>query len=105
MPTPPRRHAADPRLARLRPHPARRRHRLCRSLGRGWIDSPDLVALLRLALRNEARSNRRCSAACWRAAGTACATGCAQHAQRQPPQHPRHYDLGNDFYRLWLDRS
>jgi cyclopropane-fatty-acyl-phospholipid synthase len=84
-----RRHAADPRLARLR--------RILRAgdigfgeaWGAGWIDSPDLVALLRLALRNEGRSNRRCSAACWHAAGTACATGCAQHAQRQPPQHPQ----------------
>ena len=44
----------------------------------GMVDTPDLTALLRLALANEASLNQRCSAARWRAAGTACGTGCGR---------------------------
>ena len=70
----------------------------------GWVHSPDPTALLRLALRNEAVVAR----AVWggplqrlwfrlrhgRNANTRAGSRRNIHA---------HYDIGNDFYRLWLD--
>ena len=70
----------------------------------GWIDSNDLTALLRLALRNEAALDRavfggRLSTLWYRVrhllrANTRGGSRKNIHA---------HYDIGNDFYRLWLD--
>lgn len=72
----------------------------------GWVDTPDLAALLRLALRNEAALDRalfggRLSRLWFRArhllrANTRGGSRRNIHA---------HYDIGNDFYRLWLDET
>ena len=72
----------------------------------GWIDSNDLTALLRLALRNEAALDRavfggRLSTLWYRVrhllrANTRGGSRKNIHA---------HYDIGNDFYRLWLDST
>ncbi len=72
----------------------------------GLLDSPDLTALLRLALRNEA------------ALGSAAAGSLPartwywlKHKLRRNSKSGSkrnihaHYDLGNDFYQLWLDPS
>jgi len=72
----------------------------------GWVDSPDLTALLRLALRNEQALDRAlfggALARCWYTLrhwlrpNTRAGSRSNIHA---------HYDIGNDFYRLWLDPS
>jgi cyclopropane-fatty-acyl-phospholipid synthase len=70
----------------------------------GWLDTPDLVALLRLAIRNEAAMPRTISGGAsarlfyglrhWLRGNTRAGSQRNVHA---------HYDLGNPFYALWLD--
>ncbi len=70
----------------------------------GWLDSPDLVALLRLALLNE-------SAMPQPVVGRMLARGWYRlrhwmnRNTRSGSRHNvhAHYDLGNAFYALWLD--
>ncbi|WP_137927366.1 cyclopropane-fatty-acyl-phospholipid synthase family protein [Cupriavidus sp. 2SB] len=69
-----------------------------------WVDSPDVTALLRLALRNESALPRTI-------AGTWLSRRWYQlrHLLRKNTRDGSrrnihaHYDLGNDFYALWLD--
>lgn len=71
-----------------------------------WVDSPDATALLRLALRNEA-------ALAHTIAGTWLSRRWYQlrHLLRKNTRAGSrrnihaHYDLGNDFYALWLDAT
>jgi cyclopropane-fatty-acyl-phospholipid synthase len=74
--------------------------------GAGWIDSPDLVALLRLALRNEAALEPAVFggvlARCWYRLRHWLRPNTRSGSRRNIHSH---YDIGNDFYRLWLDRS
>jgi cyclopropane-fatty-acyl-phospholipid synthase len=72
----------------------------------GWIDTPDLTALLRLALRNEAALDRALFGGKimtfwyklkhWLRPNTRSGSRKNIHA---------HYDIGNPFYQLWLDPS
>ncbi|WP_322069145.1 cyclopropane-fatty-acyl-phospholipid synthase family protein [Paraburkholderia bannensis] len=71
-----------------------------------WVDSPDLVALLRLAIRNEAAVATTVHggpfARLW--------FGLRHRLRRNTREGSRHnihahYDLGNEFYALWLDRT
>ncbi|MBN3856212.1 class I SAM-dependent methyltransferase [Paraburkholderia sp. Ac-20340] len=71
-----------------------------------WVDSPDLVALLRLAIRNEA------AVAATVHGGTLARLWFAlRHRLRANTREGSrqnihaHYDLGNPFYALWLDRT
>jgi cyclopropane-fatty-acyl-phospholipid synthase len=99
--------------ARLQVHrPARLVARLLARGGLGFAegymagewDSPDLAALLRLAAVNEAALGRAS-----RGTGLSRALDRLRHLARR--NHRRgsrrniayHYDLGNDFYQLWLD--
>ncbi|MBN3759396.1 cyclopropane-fatty-acyl-phospholipid synthase family protein [Burkholderia sp. Ac-20365] len=71
-----------------------------------WLDTPDIVALLRLAIRNEAAVARTVSGSAparwfyglrhWLRPNTRRGSQRNVHA---------HYDLGNPFYALWLDPS
>ncbi len=79
-------------------------------LGEGYIagewSSPDLVALLSLAMRNRGALDRAVYGSAW---GTLLHR--VVHAWRRNSRTgsrrniAAHYDLGNDFYRLWLDPS
>lgn len=70
----------------------------------GWLDTPDPCAVLRLALRNEAALQRT-------VVGGVLAQGwnTLRHRLRLNTRAGSrrnihaHYDLGNDFYALWLD--
>jgi len=74
--------------------------------GAGWVDTPDLAALLRLAQRNRsalvgAVEGGRLASWWYRLrhllrANTRSGSRRNIHA---------HYDLGNDFYGLWLDET
>ncbi|MYM95176.1 SAM-dependent methyltransferase [Duganella vulcania] len=72
----------------------------------GWADTPDLTALLRLALRNEASLEQLmfggALARCWYRLLHWLRPNTRQGSQRNIHAH---YDIGNDFYRLWLDPS
>jgi cyclopropane-fatty-acyl-phospholipid synthase len=74
-------------------------------LAREW-SSPDLVALLELMMRNRGVLERAVYGSWW---GTLAQR--AVHALRRNSlagsrrNVAAHYDLGNDFYRLWLDHS
>jgi cyclopropane-fatty-acyl-phospholipid synthase len=74
--------------------------------GAGWISSPDLVAVLRLALRNEAALEPAVFggvlARCWYRLRHWLRPNTRNGSRRNIHSH---YDIGNDFYRLWLDRS
>ncbi|TFW28371.1 SAM-dependent methyltransferase [Duganella callida] len=74
--------------------------------GAGWLDCPDLVALLRLALRNEAVLEPALFggvlARCWYRLRHWLRPNSRDGSRRNIHAH---YDIGNAFYRLWLDRS
>ena len=79
--------------------------------GEGYMDglwsSPDLVALIELASLN--RASLALSAGWWRVPGQLVRT-LAHRARRNTRAGSRrniaaHYDLGNDFYRLFLDET
>ena len=71
-----------------------------------WIDTSDLTALLRLAIRNEAVLERMVFggklAAIWYRIRYILKPNTREGSRRNIHAH---YDLGNDFYRLWLDGS
>ena len=72
----------------------------------GWITTPDLTAVLRLAVQNEEVldkaifGNRIMSF--WYKIKHALRSNTKKGSRRNIHAH---YDLGNDFYRLWLDPS
>lgn len=72
----------------------------------GWISSPDLVALLRLAIRNEAALEPAvfggALARWWYRLRHWLRPNTRSGSRRNIHSH---YDIGNDFYRLWLDPS
>lgn len=72
----------------------------------GWLDSPDLTALLRLALRNEDALQLgklgRWAARAWHRLRHLLRVNSRRGSRRNIHAH---YDIGNDFYQLWLDRS
>lgn len=72
----------------------------------GWIETPDLTALLRLALRNEAALDQLvfggALARCWYRLRHWLRPNTRKGSQRNIHAH---YDIGNDFYQLWLDPS
>lgn len=76
------------------------------SYAAGWLDSPDLTAVLRLAIRNEAVLQQMVFGGKW-----ATLWYRLKHLLRPNTREGSrknihaHYDIGNDFYRLWLDPS
>jgi len=76
------------------------------ALRRGWVDSPDLTALLRLAISNETAVE----SAVWggRLLGIWYRIRHALRPNTRSGSRENihaHYDLGNAFYGLWLDES
>ncbi|GGP26124.1 SAM-dependent methyltransferase [Silvimonas amylolytica] len=76
------------------------------ALQRGWVSSPDLTTLIRLAIRNEAVMAQPVQgtglARLWYALRHWARPNTRRGSQRNIHAH---YDLGNPFYRLWLDES
>ncbi|WBO23824.1 SAM-dependent methyltransferase [Sphingomonas abietis] len=72
----------------------------------GDWSSPDLTALIAMAAENVARLDRTMDGfwpvRLWRRLGHALRRNSASGSRRNIAFH---YDLGNDFYRLWLDES
>ncbi|MGL4995694.1 MAG: SAM-dependent methyltransferase, partial [Deefgea sp.] len=72
----------------------------------GWIDSPDLTAVLALALRNEAVLDKMVFggklATLWYRIKHWLRPNTREGSRRNIHAH---YDIGNDFYQRWLDPS
>nr|WP_199068524.1 cyclopropane-fatty-acyl-phospholipid synthase family protein [Chromobacterium sp. ASV5] len=70
----------------------------------GWLDSPDLTALLRLALRNEDALQLgalgKLATRLWHRLRHLLRGNSRRGSRRNIHAH---YDIGNDFYQLWLD--
>ncbi|WP_018945900.1 cyclopropane-fatty-acyl-phospholipid synthase family protein [Thioalkalivibrio sp. AKL17] len=72
----------------------------------GEWTTPDLHALLRLAMENEHRLGRVYQRPAWQRGVDALRHWLRRNSRRGSRANIRfHYDLGNDFYRLWLDRG
>jgi cyclopropane-fatty-acyl-phospholipid synthase len=69
-----------------------------------WIDTPDLCAVVRLAIRNEAVIGRTVAgglvAQCWHNVRHRLRLNTRAGSRRNIHAH---YDIGNAFYALWLD--
>ena len=75
-----------------------------------WIDgewtSPDLTALIRLGIRNSETVDSKIHGSIFARAANRLAHMRNANSKRSSPRNIQaHYDLGNDFYRLWLDPS
>jgi len=70
----------------------------------GRVDTPDLVALLTLFAFNQAALERAFYGRYWQRALLRLRHWLHANSRRQAKRNiVAHYDLGNDFYRLWLD--
>jgi cyclopropane-fatty-acyl-phospholipid synthase len=71
-----------------------------------WLDTPDAAAVLRLAMRNEPSVRRTVTggiaAQCWHNLRHRLRLNTRRGSRRNIHAH---YDLGNDFYALWLDST
>lgn len=76
------------------------------SLRRGWVDCHDLLALFTLALRNEPLTSA-VDGHWWALLIKRLRHWVLRDNSRRGSRRNilSHYDLGNDFYRLWLDPS
>ena len=76
------------------------------SLRRGWVESPDLVALFTLAIRNEEIS-KAVDGQWWALLLKRLSHWVLKDNSRSGSRRNilSHYDVGNNFYRLWLDAS
>lgn len=72
----------------------------------GWVETPDLIGLLQLALRNEDALPRTVQGGMlgrlWYALRHRLRTNSRRGSRRNIHAH---YDIGNDFYALWLDET
>ena len=76
------------------------------ALRRHWVDCPDMLSLFRLALRNEKAVNV-VRGSWWAFLARQLVHWVVRDNSRRGSRRNilAHYDLGNDFYRLWLDGS
>lgn len=76
------------------------------SLRRGWVDSPNLLALFTLALRNE-QVSEAVDGHWWALLLKKLSHWVLKDNSRKGSRRNivSHYDVGNAFYRLWLDPS
>lgn len=76
------------------------------SLREHWVDSPDLLNLFRLAIRNE-DAVQTVHGNWWSLLIKRLAHWVLRDNSKAGSRRNivAHYDLGNDFYRLWLDAS
>lgn len=75
------------------------------SLKAGWAESPDMVALFTLALRNEAAVDQAVQGRWWALVVQRLRHLILRDNSRRGSRRNilSHYDLGNDFYAQWLD--
>ncbi|NNM51786.1 MAG: class I SAM-dependent methyltransferase [Pseudomonadales bacterium] len=70
----------------------------------GWLDSPDLTAVLRFALQNEDAMKQAVWGQRWGQLIFMLIDRMRSNTRRGSRRNIHaHYDIGNEFYRLWLD--
>ncbi len=71
----------------------------------GWWDSPDIEALALFGARNRAQLDHAIGGRVWSRRAFAFADALLRANSRTGSRRNirAHYDVGNDFYRLWLD--
>ncbi len=70
----------------------------------GWVDTPDLAALLTFGLLNEDALDRYVYGNRWQELAIRAAYWLDRNTRRGARRNiAAHYDLGNAFYALWLD--
>lgn len=74
---------------------------------RGWVHCNDLLSLFTLALRNEDQVNTAINGHWWALLAKRIAHLLLRDNNRRGSRRNihKHYDIGNPFYRLWLDPS
>ncbi len=77
------------------------------SLRQGWLECPDMLALFCLALSNEAQARQALSGRWWALLVDRLRHVFLRDNSRWGSRRNilAHYDLGNDFYGLWLDNG
>ena len=77
------------------------------SMRRGWVSSPDLLALFRLAIHNQQILQQAIHGKWWALLVRRLSHLWLRDNSRAGSKRniQAHYDLGNDFYQCWLDPS
>ncbi len=72
----------------------------------GWLDSPDLTAVLRFAMQNEEHMKQAVWGQRWGQLFFVLLDRLRSNTRRGSRRNIHaHYDIGNEFYRLWLDEG
>ena len=78
----------------------------CEAVMDGQIDSPSMSDLIELAVLHDSMLSKQMSANAWRKIGLRLFHGLRKNSKSGAARNiSYHYDLGNDFYAAWLDRT
>ena len=78
----------------------------CEAVMEGEIDSPCMSALIELAVMHDTMLSKQMTANIWRRVGLRLFHGMRRNSKSGAAKNiAYHYDLGNEFYAAWLDRT
>ncbi len=78
----------------------------CEAVMEGDIDSPGMAKLIELAVMHDAMLSKQMMATIWRRLGLRIYHGLRRNSKTGAAKNiAYHYDLGNEFYAAWLDRT
>ncbi|MEL0197157.1 MAG: cyclopropane-fatty-acyl-phospholipid synthase family protein, partial [Rhodobiaceae bacterium] len=78
----------------------------CEAVMEGEIDSPCMSSLIELAVMHDAMLSKQMAANIWRRMGLRLFHGLRRNSKSGAAKNiAYHYDLGNEFYAAWLDRT
>ena len=78
----------------------------CEAVMEGDIDSPSMAQLIELAVMHDAMLSKQMTATIWRRIGLRLYHGMRRNSKNGAAKNiAYHYDLGNEFYAAWLDRT
>ena len=78
----------------------------CEAVMEGDIDSPSMAQLIELAVMHDAMLSKQMTATIWRRIGLRLYHGMRRNSKTGAAKNiAYHYDLGNEFYAAWLDRT
>lgn len=78
----------------------------CEAVMEGEIDSPCMSNLIELAVLHDAMLSKEMTATIWRRFGLRLYHGMRRNSKSGAAKNiSYHYDLGNEFYAAWLDRT
>jgi cyclopropane-fatty-acyl-phospholipid synthase len=78
----------------------------CEAVMEGEIDSPCMSSLIELAVMHDTMLSKQMAANIWRRMGLRLFHGMRRNSKSGAARNiAYHYDLGNEFYAAWLDRT